>query len=517
MNDVDPWSVLPREEEPLPRPPAPAPHHLPWRPSRDGAAVTPLAEALDAGAHFDLGLFGRRLKEAEVLDAGAIAAPGAMIMLPFGMGLIRRLDVLARDIYEAEGYREYDYPHLLPAPILDPTRQVLPGAPLLYAGDDADWAAGHRKAVLSPTGEAAVYTHWAQTVRQRSDLPLHVYRRARYFRPARAGGSVFRSAESGDVYEFQSCFPDSGTAARGFTNAVTMARRLCSAMHVPALWSTRPPWTNNTSVANVTVGADTPLPHGSTVQVGCVYDQGTRFSRPYGIAHRDSRGRHFTHHVTGALTRRLVLTHLVLGMDAHGELLIHPDLAPVQVALTLAGGTGQDRADAEALVTALGQRNIRCELHVGDRRETGRLHRRWRRQGVPLRVYLQPRRDADDAIRVVVVRADTREEAVFRPRLLPDLASVLPAALGEVGIGYLRRSLALAARRVRIADRATVRDVLATRSAAVVPLEPTEEAVDEVASWGQGEVLGLRRVTATAPCIHSGRPTDTVAYVSPRV
>ena len=176
-----------------------------------------------------------------------------------------------------------------------------------------------------------------------------------------------------------------------------MASRLSQAVHLPVFWGTRPPWTNNAGVSDATVGGDVPLLSGSTIQVACVYLQGQRFSRVYGVGYHDERGYHYTHHVTGALTRRLVLMHLMLGMDTDGNLLIHPELAPVQVAITLAGGDAHEQAQAQALSARLAQQGIRCELlNLSSRASIGRTHLRWKRQGVPLRIYLQPRRRQDD-------------------------------------------------------------------------------------------------------------------------
>ncbi|WP_128378877.1 His/Gly/Thr/Pro-type tRNA ligase C-terminal domain-containing protein [Streptomyces cavernae] len=520
MHKLDPASLLPFDDGAPPQPPPPSAPTLPWQPPRNGdkvQALTDIAKPADTGP-FDMGSFATWLRSAGVVDTTTIALPGATVTLPYGVALVRRFQSILTQIYEEHGYEEYDYPMLVPAETLEPTRQIMPlEGQLLYAGGDDDWASGRKRMVLSPTGESAVYTHWARTVRSRRDLPIRAYRRARYFRPARAGRSVFRAIEALDVFEFQACFADHAGATDGFRDAVTMAREVCHALHVPVLWSTRPPWTNNGAVAEVTVGGDVPLPHGSTIQVGSVYRQGQQFSRIYGVAHRDGREREFTHHVTGALTRRLVLMHLMLGLDSEGSLLVHPDLAPVQVAITLPDTGHEEEAAARRLCAVLRDKGVRCRLHAGiDRRTVGRLHARWQLQGVPLRVYLQPRRRADDRTRAVIVRADTREEAVLLPADVEQLADVLPPALDEVGTGYLRRSRSFVERQCRRADARTVRDVLAEREVAVAPLEPSEEAVTEVAAWGLGEVLGLRRASEIAPCVISGRPTDTVAYISPR-
>lgn len=462
------------------------------------------------------GEFAQHLERAGVLDLRTVELPGSAIMLPFGMRVVRRFEEIVRQHYELRGFAEYDYPVLVPTGVLAATRELLNlDGRLLYAGDDADWADGRRRAVLTPTGEATVYTHWSRIVSTVHDLPLLMYRRARYFRPASAGQGLFRTIEAAGIWEFQACYANRAASAAGMETAVEMARAVCADLHVPVLWSARPPWTNNGPVAERCIGGDVPLPHGATLQVGCVYDQGDRFSRPYRVRWSDATGTHHTQHVTGCVTQRLMLAHLFLGMDAAGDLLVHPDLAPTQVAITSSSATPDEAVAAGELVNRLDGLRVAHEV-TGSKRDTGRLHRMWQRQGVPIRVYLQAARFPGDRVKVVVVRADTRAEAILHLEELDRLAAGIRAGVSQVGLGYRQRAAKFVASRCVPADAETVRDVLASRRVAVCPLEPSEEAIREVGRWRLGEVLGLNRAERSAPCVVTGRPTRAAAYLSPR-
>jgi hypothetical protein len=485
---------------------------LPW-------AVRPNGPPADRRiASFDQGEFARHLARCGVLDLRPVALPGSAVVLPFGMRLMRRFEAVVRRRYEEQGFDEYDYPMLAPVDVMSPAAEVISlDGRLFFAGDDLDWAAGRRRAVLSPTGEAIVYTHWARTVHTAQDLPIRMYRQARYFRPSHAGQGLFRATEAVGIYEFQACYPDRSASDQGMVEASRMARDVCRDAHVPVLWSNRPPWTNNTPVAERWIGADVPLPHGATVQVGCVYDQGERFSRPYGVRWHDGTALRFTRHVTGCVTQRLVLAHLYLGMTRDGDLLVHPDLAPVQVGVT-SGGPGTDsRALAERLADRLRERGLRVARETTTRkRDIGKLHRQWARQGVPIRVYVQDPRFPGDSVRVVVVRADTRAEATARADDLDRLVDGIEIGTTQVGAGYLARATGFVADRCTRADADTIRDVLTDRRVAVCPLEPTEQAVRAVERWRLGEVLGLNRSAEPARCVITDRLTHGVAYISPR-
>ena len=497
-----------------PTPPA-RPGELDWKPGSD----QPVALGERAGSQYvSLGQFSSWLHQAKILDPHAIALPGAYVLLGSGVAIVARMEQVVRQHYVHAGYSEWDFPFLVPPDALDPSRLVIPlHNALMLVGNDDDWAERQPREVLSPTGESSAYTYWARTVRNRRDLPQRMFRRARYYRPATAGRSIMRGVESADVFEFQSCNPDAETNAADFGRAVEMCRQVCADMHVPVMVSLRPPWTNNGTVADACIGVDVPLPHGATLQVGCVYDQADRFSRPYGVQWREKNERHFTRHTAGCLTRRLVLAHLFLGMESAGELLIHPVVAPIQVGITAHTADESNREQVRRLAASLESVDVRVACSgPGDTLAPGAQQRLWRRQGVPLRVYAHPRFDGSGGSRMVVVRGDTWEEAPLDDTPPLAAASRLKAALTEVGYGYDLRAYQFVAGQTQWADAGDVRDVVRERRVAVCHLEPTEAAVRAIAEWRQGEVIGFRQSEVSGPCVLSARPTRAVAYISPR-
>jgi prolyl-tRNA synthetase len=496
--------------EPLTGPrPAPAAGGVDWRPAVDRPIPAGQTEPVS------LGTFTSWLQRTGILDPQAIELPGSAVLLPPGVALFRQVEQIVRHRYADAGYAEYDFPDLVPPSALEPTRRLLKlDNRLLLAGADEDWAAGVPRAVLSPTGESSVYTFWAGRVRSRRDLPQRIFRHARYYRPAPSGRSILRGIESRGVLEFHACHPDPAANTKEFWRAVDMCRQACADVHVPALFSLRPPWTNNGSVADACIGIDVPLPNHATLQVGCVYDQADRFSQHYRVRWRENGRRHETWHVAGCLTRRLTFAHLFLGMDTAGELLVHPVVAPVQIGLTLhaSGPTLHQKARCLAgELAAMGIRAVLCDPAGGA--SPGVLQRQWRQQGVPLRVFV---REAPEAIRAVVVRADTREECEITAASPAAVAAALAAALAQVEHGYAARAFRYVAARVQPAVADDIRDVVRARKVAVCHLEPTEEAVRTIADWHQGEVIGFCRTDETGPCVVTGRPTRALAYVSPR-
>jgi len=489
---------------------------LPWKsdPRRAGAA-TVLAS--------DLGHFSRALRAAEVLDNQAVSLPGALMIHSYGARLFRRFRAIAHKLHARHGLEEQDYPLLVGPEIFDPLSGMFSLEDhLLGVGRLADFEAGAPRAFLTPTGESVIYSHWAGIVRQRSDLPIRMYRCTRYFRPlGSAGQGVFKSLESGDVFELHCCHPGPEESAGELRGALEMYREMSTRCGVPVLWTVRPPWGNRAQVAEVALGGDAPLPFGSTVQVGSLYQQGTRFSEPYGVRYRDADGTaRPTRHVTGAISRRLVLAHLSLGMDTHG-FLIHPDLAPDQVLIAYRDGGHSDLDTPRllALEAGLSAAGLRCHtLKIGSQREMRVCLDKAIRQGVPVVALVFGHRAPDDRLRVVLRRRDTGAEVEVTALPVAELVAVLPRVVEAVGHAFARRAWGFfSERRIEAAHWSELTAGMADRRIVMSPMEISEQANRRVAELRMGEILGYCLARELQPCVLSGVATRFRAVLSPRM
>ncbi len=470
----------------------------------------------------DLGSFSRALRDAEILDNYVVALPGAVMIHSFGTRLFRRFRAIAHELHAQRGLEEQDYPLLVPPEIFEPlTGMFSLKDHLLGFGRLADFEAGGPRGYLTPTGESVIYSHWARIVRHRSDLPIRMYRCTRYFRPlCSAGQGVFKSMESVDIFEMHCCHADNNECTEELRGALAMYRELATRCGVPVLWSVRPPWGNRAQVAEVALGGDVPLPFGSTVQVGSLYQQGTRFSEPYGVRYRDADGTaRKTRHVTGAISRRLVLAHLSLGMDNHG-FLIHPDLAPDQVliAYRAAGHGDMDAPRLHALEAGLTAAGLRWQrLKLESQQEMRNCIRKAVRQGVPLVVLVFGHRDPADQLRIVLRRRDTGAEAEVSALPSAELNAALPRVVEAVGHAFSRRAWAFVSkRRIEAASWSELTAGLADRRVVTSPMVISEEGCRLIAELRMGEILGYSMARVPLPCVLTGVPTRYRSIVSPR-
>jgi hypothetical protein len=458
-----------------------------------------------------------RLSRAEIMDVRSVEIPGAVVVLPWGMALTRRMRATIEHSYEARGYECHEFPHVAPVSVYTPALERFgPLQQLLYVADRESLGQGRSRGVLAPTGESVIYHHWARTVRTSQDLPIRLYRNAVYFRPmrsgrGRSGGGMLRPLEAPDVHEFHCAVAEENQVTEELTTAIAMVDEVLQAWRTPVLWSMRPPWGNNGELYRAAYGADALLPTGDTVQAGVVYDQGDVFSRAFDIRLRDSEPHRHTLHVTGCVTRRLLLTHL-FGSDLPDGFALHPDVAPVQ---TQVRGPAEHLQPLGETLAGLG---IRARLVPGEPRQLVGAFRQAVRRGVPAQVLIQGPRHPGDSARVVLSDVWGHEEVLQLD--WPDGAQRVAELVRELLADVAARHDAHARRRwagVRRVRADEVADVMGAGGVAVVALAPTPEAVAVVERDVPGEVLGLVPAAGTEICVVTGAPVRTYAALGRRV
>lgn len=510
-----PWLT---KHEPPTRPAA-RPARLAWRPN-DAPPIF-WTDTAGGGDRVALSRFSAALRHAGLVDTRVNGLPGGTVVLPAGMALLHGFGAIVRRHYAAAGLREYDYPMLAPLAALERFDSVFPSAErVLYAGTRQDFAHDRPAALLLPTGEPAIYSHWRELVEHAADLPIEMFRQTRFLRPwsDRAGAGIFSALEGADTFEFHGCYTPQRASEAG-ARLFAMLRGLAAELGVPVLWSTRPPWSNHHQVSHATIGGDALLPSGASLQVATLYDQRDIFSQAFGIVYRDASGaRRHPHHVVGALSRRLLLVLLLIGLRRDGSLFLGPRLHPAPIEL-IVRPTACDSAEALLGVAATlrGRGWATAAVVAESGKQLAQILRARAGLVAPLILIVQGRRDAAEAIRVVLRRGDDHSETVLLEGSPDAIAGAAGAALDDIEDARAERLDRYArARLVAVESSGEARDVLAERNVALAPLCFEAGAVAEVAGWQRGEVLGFVGGGGARRCLLTGRPTDLLAYISPR-
>jgi hypothetical protein len=480
-------------------------------------AELPLSEA----RQFSLSFFSKALRSAEILDNSTVNLPGATILLPQGTSLLQRLVETIQEEFKACGLREYDYPFLCPLEMAEPMQDLFPlQDKVLFVGSKSEMANNQTRAFLGPTGEQVIYSHWSKLIRNKTDLPLKMWRRARYFRPAargkHSGKGVFSTMESADVFESHCSYASKQEALGGFHSLFTAARRVAERWHLPVIWSMRPPWSNNDMLFDWSIGADMLTPLGTSVQVSSVYFQGQKLSRPFGISFREDGEIRHPHQVTTYLSRRVLLAHLLNGLREDGSIVVHPINAPEQVAIIIPAFNAAQREPLEALARSLKDAGIRVAVFVaGDKRELQNLRIRIRNSATPLLV--QPSAPlGSGAPKAIITVIDRAEQATVD--VGPGLVSSLSQELKLMAERYrVRMSAFLADRMVQCSSEEEAYETLGDSKFVVAPLAATVTSSAKISPWNRGELLGFANNSASAQCITSGQATPYLGIISRRM
>ncbi|MGC1239926.1 MAG: aminoacyl--tRNA ligase-related protein [Acidimicrobiales bacterium] len=465
----------------------------------------------------DFGWITSALQRAGILQLSGLPSAGSHILLPLGTRILRIFSKIVREEYEKSGLEEFDYPVIAGAEIYEPTRQLLDlNERILYAARWKDWGTGHRRTVLNPTGEAIIYSHWSSQIKGPETLPVRMYRRTTYFRPVTSGARValWHGMESPDVFEFHEAHAYEAQALASLQEGLAMLHRVEDRLGLPVIWSIRPPWTNNGSISNRSFGGDVVLPVSATTQVSCIYDQGQKFSKPYDVKWRDRGSSEYVYQICGALTRRMMLSLLVMALRVDGSILLPPVFAPVQVGIVVSG-TGSDVEFAISLQRQLLESGIRVEMSLPETRN--RLTQRvssWKQGGVPIVAMIVS--DRVQLVRRVVLidNESVTEESVHEPDVSETALSIQRRL--EVIAQSILRQLRRNARAEVCETIEKCRETLSERQLIVTPMVPTRNATELVGSWRQGEVLGFVKASSDESCVVTGERTAIRALISPR-
>lgn len=462
-----------------------------------------------------LGCLSNALRKQQYFDINGLDTSGAIVALPNGMSLLHRMHQIVRENYLSCGLEEYSYPVLIPYECIKPSEELmdLNGRVLKIAADS-----NSRDFILTPSGESAIYSHWRKVIKHKDDLPLKMFQQTRYFRPRKgkaAGFGIFSTQEAADVFELHCAYRNRSSAEHDRPLMLKTLSRILEQMQLPAVWSVRPLWENNSAVSECTFAADVLMPSNTTIQVGCLYTQAQRFSDKYRISYKDSLTKKLTFHLSGAVSRRLIYSHLFLGLREDDTFLIHPNIAPIQVATIFVGeNESEERLCFEKSLSSL---NIRHRIYSVASMNSGRaLLKRLHSQSVPIiLLYFLPNK-VHKKSRIAIFRNDRREEADFFD--LDQIGLVVSKLLESIGQAYNCMAYSRIANHYRFAKTfSELRLELEKKQLIEVPLRAEASATAQITKLNRGEVLGFVSSDTTLPCCVTGQLTNIRAFISGRI
>jgi len=351
---------------------------------------------------------------------------GMNVWTPYGWKIMRQIDTYIRQEFDATGHDEVCFPLLIPETEFAKEKDHIKGFDsevywVTHAGlDELDV-----KLVVRPTSETAIYPMYSLWIRSHQDLPMKTYQIVNTFRYETKQTRPFIRVREIHFFESHTCHATEEEGEEQIREDLEILERLAKAICLPYMLSVRTEW-DKFPGAYYTVGIDTIMPNGRTLQMGSVHHYRTNFSVPYDITYEDESGEHkHVHQTTFGMSERLVGALVGVHGDDQG-LVMPPGIAPFQCVVIPIFKKDNAAAVAEAamsLTQVLKDAGIRVKLDDSDARP-GAKYYEWEMKGVPVRLELGGR-DIENGV-VSFARRDTGEKgSISVDSLVPGIRMLL--------------------------------------------------------------------------------------------
>lgn len=332
---------------------------------------------------------------------------GAHVWKPYGWKLIRNLDRIIREVWESYGHQEVNFPTLIPFHIFQKEAEHIKGFEsqvfwVTRAGDNEL----EEPYILRPTSETAMYTIFSLWIRSHKDLPLKTFQIVNVFRYETKQTRSFIRMREFHFYEAHTCHATYEDAERQIKEDFEMWDKIAKKLAIPYILIMRPDW-DKFPGAVYTVGADTIMPTGRTLQIATMHQYAQNFSKAYEIKYLKEDSTHdYVHQTTFGISERVIGAIVGIHGDNKG-LILPPEIAPIQIVIVPIPSEG-------VIEYSLKIKNIleenKFRVHLDEREDVtpGYKFNDWEMRGVPLRIEVG-RKEMDNKA-VTLVPRDSRKK-----------------------------------------------------------------------------------------------------------
>lgn len=435
---------------------------------------------------------------------------GMNVWLPYGWKIMQHIDRYIRKYFDGTNHHEVCFPLLIPEGEFAKEKEHIKGF-----DEEVFWVthAGANlldvRMLLRPTSETAMYPMFSLWVRSHADLPLKIYQIVNVFRYETKMTRAFIRVREIHFFESHTCHVDFEDAERQIRENIEITEKLMKHLCLPYLLLKRTDW-DKFPGAHYTIGIDTILPSGRSLQLGSIHQYKENFSRPYDIKYEDEKGDHkYAHQTTFGMSERLVGAVIATHGDDKG-IVLPPDIAPYQIVIVpipAKGSVEQIHAEGKRLGEELEKAGFRVHIDLRDVRPGSKFYD-WEIKGVPLRVELGPRDIQNNA--VTLVRRDTGEKSVIgRDNLVSKIAEIL-SKISEDMLSKASKMLA-----ENICDAS----FLSNLPDKIIRIGwcGSEKCGREIETTADRSILGsnvLENSSKKTRCIICGKETETTVYLA---
>ena len=309
---------------------------------------------------------------------------GMNVWRPYGWGIMKLIDHALREEFDVTGHEEVQFPVLVPETEFEKEAQHVKGFE-----EDVFWVTrgGSNeldvKLVLRPTSETAMYPMFKLWIRSHADLPLKVYQIVPVFRYETKMTRTFMRVREIHFFEAHTAHATFEDAEQQIREDLQINERVMRLVALPYLVTVRPDW-DKFPGAHYSLGSDTLMPSGRSLQLATFHQYKDNFAKVYEITFEDASGGHaYVHQTTDGMSERILGAILATHGDEKG-IVLPPAVAPVQavvVPVLEKGRQEEMQREAQRLFLELRER-MRVSLDNRDLRP-GEKYYHWEARGVP--------------------------------------------------------------------------------------------------------------------------------------
>ncbi|TET89732.1 MAG: proline--tRNA ligase [Methanomassiliicoccales archaeon] len=358
---------------------------------------------------------------------------GMNVWTPYGWKAMRLIDRFIRREFDATGHDEVCFPLLIPEDQFKKEADHIKGfEEWVYWVTHAGTTELDVRLLLRPTSETAMYPVFALWVRSHADLPLKIYQIVNVFRYETKQTRAFMRVREIHFFESHTCHDSFEDAERQIAENIEIIERLGKEYCLPYILCRRPEW-DKFAGAYYTIGIDSLMPTGRTLQLGSIHQYRTNFSEPYNITYEDEKGEHKpVHQTTFGMAERLLGAVIAIHGDDKG-VLFPPQIAPIQVVIVpiLAKGSKTEVTDqCNEVYHELKESGVRVHLDERDLRPGNKFYD-WEAKGVPLRIEIG-KQDLTANVVTVVRRDNMNKDMIQRKGMASKVKEMLKQIQGDL-------------------------------------------------------------------------------------
>ena len=434
---------------------------------------------------------------------------GMNIWTGYGWKAMQLIDRHIRHEFDTTGHDEVHFPLLIPETEFKKEEDHIQGF-----GSQVYWVthAGDNeldvRLLLRPTSETAMYPIFSLWVRSHSDLPLKTYQIVNVFRYETKQTRAFMRVREIHFFEAHTCHDSFEDAEKQIAEDFSIMERLGKNICLPYLLCKRPDW-DKFAGAFYTIGIDSLMPTGKTLQMGSIHQYKENFSRPYDIKYENIDGAHeYVHQTTFGMSERILGALIAIHGDDKG-IVLPPNIAPIQAVIIPIPSKGNQETideETEAMYVLLKDAGIRVHLDNRDIRPGNKFYD-WELKGVPLRLELGMR-DIDNGVITFSQRKKDGKFTVKKEELVKSVREALDKIQDDL--------YAEAGKKLR--DSIIYIDDLNDAGYAINSMHWCGEAScgDRIEEATDMNVLGIPQDVdgKTGKCIACGKETDVIIYTA---